>query len=285
MKVAIAGYSGLIGKHLERHLKSKKEIEIVHIEHDGDKLILNEAHLDADAVINLSGVNIMHRASDEFKEHVLASRAGTSAQINHFYDDKSQKPKVFISASAVGFYGNRPCESMIETSEKGSGFLSDLCEKWEKATFDSPINRIVVFRLGVVLAEDGGALPAMASQVKKGLGVIFGGGQEVMSWIHIDDVVKVFTQALEQSRFSGVYNLVTEAPVTQRLFVETLAKIFAKKVWIKLPKFLLKLILKDSSEIILNDTKVVPKKLKLSGYEFLYPDLESAIYSLKMRGL
>lgn len=284
MKVAIAGYSGLIGKHLVSHLTSIG-FEIVKIDHEGDRLMLNESHLGVDAVINLCGINIMHRASDEFKKHALASRAGTSTQINHFYDDKSLKPKVFISASAVGFYGNRPGETMIETSEKGAGFLSDLCEKWEKATFDSPISRIVVFRLGVVLAQDGGALAAMTAQVKKSLGVLFGQGQEMMSWIHIDDVVKVFTQALEQSRFSGVYNLVTEESVTHRQFLEEIAEIFGKKIWLKLPKFLLKLFLKDSSELILNDTKVFPKKLKLSGYEFLYPDLKSAIYSLKMRGL
>lgn len=284
MKVAVAGFSGLIGTHLVKHLQ-QKGYEVIPIAHKGDKLELDHRHLDVDAVINLSGQNIMHRWSESFKQHALQSRAGTSHDINHFYDDKAHKPKVFISASAIGYYGSCPGETLIETSPKGVGFLSDLCEKWEMASFDSPIHRVVVFRLGLVLAEDSGVAKNLVKQVKRGLGAVFGKGQEALSWVHIDDVVKAMTHALERSSYQGVYNLVSESTTTQKGFQEALAKTYGKKVWLKLPRFLLKLILGEASSVILSDLKVYPKNLKLSGYDFLYPDLESALYSLKTRGL
>jgi uncharacterized protein (TIGR01777 family) len=284
MKVAVAGYSGLIGRHLTKSLKDKG-FEVVEIPHRGDDLILDERHFDVDAVINLSGLNIMHRWSMAFKEEALSSRAGTATQINHFYDDKPKKPKVFISASAIGYYGDRPDEQLIETSPKGLGFLSDLVEKWEKATFNSPIHRIVVFRLGVVLSQDGGAVPKMAKAIKRHLGAILGNPLSIVSWIHIDDVVKAMIEALDRSSFSGIYNLVTDHPVSQRQFMDELAACFNKKIYLKLPAFLVKLVLGDAASILLNSAKVYPKKLKQSDFVFLYPEIQSALYSLKRRGL
>jgi len=284
MKIAVAGYSGSIGRHLCDHLK-KKGYYIIEIPHRGDELLLDDRHLDVDAVINLSGINIMHRWSESFKGHALSSRAGTSHAINHFYDQASKKPKVFISASAIGYYGDQPGETLIETSPKGLGFMSDLVEKWEKATFDSPIKRVVAFRLGIVLSHDGGALPQISAMVKKYLGCIVGNPKSYFSWIHIDDVVKAFATALERSSYSGIYNLVSENPVTQEVFLKTLAKIFKTKLFLRAPRFLVKMLLGDSSSVLLNDTKVYPKKLKQSDFDFSHPDYEEAIYSLVSRGL
>ena len=279
MKIAVAGSSGLIGRHLCDHLK-KLGHEIIPITHKDDRLILNEAHEDAEAVINLSGINIMQRWTFEFKEHAKNSRVGTAKQINQFYDLQRKKPKVFLSASAIGYYGDRPKETLIETSVKGEGFLSDLVDAWEKATLDSPIHRVVCFRLGMVLALDGGALPPLVKMTKLWLGAIMGNPDKMTSWVHIDDVVKAFSNALEQSSFSGVYNLVSEQSVTQKAFMDRLAQELKKKVYFKLPALIVKWIFGEASKILLDDAKVYPKKLKQSGFDFRYPDLDSALCSL-----
>lgn len=279
MKIAIAGSTGLIGRHLCAHLKNHGHM-IIPIDHKGDKLILNANHHDVDAVVNLSGVNIMQRWSAEFKGHAKDSRIGTASDINHFYDLQSKKPKVFISASAIGYYGNRPEETLIESSEKGEGFLSDLVAAWEKASFDSPIHRVVCFRLGMVLAPDGGALPPIVKMTRRWLGAIMGNPDKMTSWVHIEDVVRAFTKALEQSSYNGSYNLTSEQSVTQKKFMDTVAKELKRKIYLKLPSFIVKWIFGEASEILLDDAKVYPKKLKQSGFDFLYPDLDSALCSL-----
>jgi uncharacterized protein (TIGR01777 family) len=280
MKIAIAGFNGLIGTHLIKHLK-KQGHSIVEIPHRGDHLVLDERHADVEAVINLSGINIMHRWSESFKGHALSSRAGTAHDINHFYGLQTKKPQVFISASAIGYYGNHPHETLIEESPKGLGFLADLTQKWEKSTFNSSIHRVVAFRLGAVLSHDGGIVPKLLKLIKMHLGCILGDPESYFSWVHIEDVVRAFTKALDRSSFTGIYNLVSEGAVTQRKFMTTLASMYKHKIWFRVPKWLVKIVLGESASVILNDAKVYPKKLKLTDFDFLYPDLESALYSLR----
>lgn len=279
MKVAIAGITGLLGKQLACYLK-KLGHEVVAIGHKDDKLLLTDDHKDVDAVVNLSGANIMQKWTPEFKKHALDSRAGTSHEINHFFDQSRKKPTVFISASAIGYYGHQPEETLIESSPKGEGFLSDLVQAWEKASLDSPINRVVCFRLGVVLSDQGGALPRIMKSVKMRLGMILGNPRSYLSWIHIDDAIRAFAAALEQSSYKGIYNLVAEESVTQQNFMNTIAKLMNRKIYLKLPSFLVSLIFGEASEVLLNDAKVYPKKLKQSGFDFRYPDLDSSLCSL-----
>lgn len=279
MKIAIAGITGLIGRQLEKSLK-KHGHDVVAILHDGERLILNDSHKDVDAVINLSGVNIMQKWTPEFKTRVMNSRVNTAKQINHFYDQFSKKPKVLLSASAIGYYGHQPGETLVESSPKGEGFLSDLVDQWESATRDSAISRVVCFRMGVVLSNDGGALPKIIKGINLYLGAILGNPQSYMSWIHIDDVLKAFTNALEQNQYKGIYNLVSEQSVTQECFMKTLAKRLHRRIFLKLPQFIVNLIFGEAAEVITNDAKVYPKKLKQTGFDFSYPDLDSALYSL-----
>lgn len=279
MKIAIAGITGLIGSHLAKHLK-KLGHEVIAIGHNQNKLILTNEHKDVDAVVNLSGVNIMQRWGPEFKQQAFDSRAGTSHDINHFYDEVNKKPKVFISASAIGYYGHRPNETLIESSAKGTGFLSDLVDAWEKASLNSPIHRVVCFRLGVVLSDKGGMLFELVKIIKKRLGMILGPETNHLSWIHIDDAVRAFTAAIEQSSYKGIYNLVAEESVTQKQFMDEVAQSLKRKIFFKLPRFLVTFLWGEASELILNDTKVFPKKLKQSGFDFHYPDLNAAVCSL-----
>lgn len=281
MKIAIAGSTGLIGSSLSSYLQ-KLGHEIVPILHQGNQLILTKVHENVDAVINLSGVRIMQRWTPSFKKEAFDSRVGTSYAINHFYDQVAKKPKVFISASAIGYYGDQPGKTLIESSDKGDGFLSDLVEAWEKASFDSPISRVVCFRLGVVLSNKGGMLPKLIKMIKMQLGAVMGDPESYLSWIHIDDVIKAFTAAINQSCYHGIYNLVAEESITQKRFLDSIAKILKRKIFLKLPRFLATLILGEASEVVLNDMKVFPKKLKQTGFVFDYPDLNSALCSLML---
>lgn len=281
MKIAIAGSTGLIGSSLSSYLQ-KLGHEIVPILHQGNQLILTKEHEYVDAVINLSGVKIMQRWTSSFKKEAFDSRVGTSYAINHFYDQVAKKPKVFISASAIGYYGDQGGTTLIESSNKGVGFLSDLVEAWEKASFDSPISRVVCFRLGVVLSNKGGMLPKLIKMIKRRLGALMGDPESYLSWIHIDDVIKAFVAAINQSCYHGIYNLVAEESITQKFFLDSLAKILKRKIFLKLPRFVVTLIFGEAAEVILNDMKVFPKKLKQNGFAFDYPDLNSALCSLML---
>jgi hypothetical protein len=280
MKIAIAGYSGLIGRHLISALQKRGD-EVILIKHKNDKLQLDKEHESVDCVINLSGFPIMGRWTEETKLKIHDSRVNTAKQINHFYDTIAKKPKVFISASAIGYYGSDPQTTMIEDSPMGDGFLASVCDDWETATLDSPISRIVIFRLGVVLAKDGGFYPNIKKMVKSYLGVIFGSGRQMMSWVHIDDVIQAFLMAIDRSSMKGFYNLCAENPIRQKDMMKEIGALLKKPVFLRLPKFLLKILLGEASEFVLADMKAYPKNLKKSDFCFYFDDFKSAIESLE----
>jgi len=279
MKIAIAGASGFVGRHLVAALKKRGD-EVLEITHEGDRLILGEQHRAVDAVINLSGSPVFGRWTDKKKAHILASRVQTAKDLNRFYAQQKIRPKVLITASAIGYYGDRPHETLIEESKKGKGFLADVVEAWEKASLDSPIHRVVIFRFGIILGKDGGALKKLKTQVRFHLGAQLGSGQQMISWIHIEDVVRAILYSLDRSMMKGVYNLVTEEAVTQERLLNSLCQAMHKKCFLKIPAFMLRGLLGESASLFLSDQKAYPKKLKQNDFEFLYPDVESAIYSL-----
>lgn len=280
MKIAIAGYSGLIGRHLISALQKRGD-EVLEIKHKNGSLLFDKEHEGVDCVINLSGYPIMGRWSEETKLKIHDSRVNTAKQINHFYDTVAKKPKVFISASAVGYYGSDPQATMIEDSPMGDGFLASVCDDWETATLDSPISRIVIFRLGVVIAKDGGFYPNIKKMVKSYLGVIFGSGRQMMSWVHIDDVIQAFLMAIDRSSMKGFYNLCAENPIRQKDMMKEIGALLKKPVFLRMPKFFLKMLLGEASEFVLADTKAYPKNLKKSDFCFYFDDFKSAIESLE----
>lgn len=282
MRVALAGSTGFIGRHLKNYL-SAEGFEVIDIPHEGDRLLLGQEHEGVDAVINLSGASIRGRWSLKRQQQIVSSREGSAKQINHFYDGLAQKPQVLLSASGIGYYGDCPDQVVIESSAKGSGFLADVVARWEQATFDSPIKRCVVFRLGVVLGHDGGVLALLKRLVYGGVGAILGSKNTCFCWVHIQDVLRAFVFALQRGSVKGVYNLTAPESSTQQELMEGIGELCQRKVRWHVPAWLLKLILGEASCVILNQIKAYPKNLKLNGFEFLYPDLSTALASLKRK--
>jgi uncharacterized protein (TIGR01777 family) len=188
--------------------------------------------------------------------------------------------KSLVSASAIGYYGNRGDEWLNESSDPGSGFLAETTLKWEKAYANSPV-RSVKLRIGVVLSNDGGAMKELVQPLHYGICPILGNGRQFMSWIHVDDVCRMFIHAIGDESLSGAYNAVAAQPVRQSEFMHSLKKIFRlTSIAIPAPSFMMKMILGEKSAIVLDSTRVSCRKMQESGFEFIYPDLSSALQQL-----
>ncbi len=243
---------------------------------------LNNAANTTDAVIHLAGENIMaKRWTEEHKHNVIESRVKSTEKLLELIRNAQKKPKIFISASAVGYYGNR-FEEVDEDSKKGKGFLSDVTDAWEKSTFGFEkidIRRVNV-RIGIVLAKDDGALPKLVLPFKFFIGGSLGSGKQWMPWIHIEDLVKIFLFALDNVSVNGVINAVSPNPVTMNELSKTIGKVLNRPSFFKMPSFILKLILGEAASSVLEGAKVKPKKLKGMNFEFQFVDLRKALIDL-----
>src|SRR5688572_29063417 len=293
MKILITGASGLIGKALQKSFaetgydmllagrgEPKKSNEI-HWSVEGfreDDLARLEG---LDAVIHLAGEGIAGlRWTDEKKKAIRDSRVqGTHNLVNTLADLK-QKPKVFIAGSAMGFYGDRGDEVVTETSKPGDNFLADVAKDWEmesRRAEDSGV-RTVLLRTAIVLSKEGGALASMLTPFKFGVGGIVGSGKQWMSWISLDDVVDIINFALENENLRGAVNVASPNPVTNEEFTKTLGEVLYRPTILPLPEFAVNLVFGEMGDALLIDsTRVEPKRLKEAGFEFKYPELKPAL--------
>jgi hypothetical protein len=293
MNILISGSSGFIGKNLTEILKSKgynifklvrKASEV------GDKNIfwnIEEEYIDEekleniDVVIHLAGENISgSRWTSDKKKKILDSRVLGTRLISKSISKLKNKPKVFISASAIGYYGNRGNETLDENSSKGKGFLSDVCDKWESETKIAKIANIrtVNLRIGIVLSDLGGALEKMLLPFKIGVGGILGDGKQYMSWISIHDLVNIIIFCIENNNIVGPLNAVSPNPVTNYEFTKTLGQVLKRPTIFPLPKFVGKIIFGEmGDELLFSSTKVIPKKLKENKYNFIHNNLKEAL--------
>ena len=234
-----------------------------------------------DAVVHLAGETVASENwSAEKKRKIRESRTvGTKILVDALRKTKSA-PKILISASAVGFYGNREDEILTEDSAKGVGFFPDVCDEWEKesqkaADFGA---RVVNPRIGVVLAKDGGALEKMLTPFKFGVGGVVGSGKQWMSWIAIDDLISLIHFALENSELNGVINATAPNPVTNEEFTKTFGKVISRPTILPIPAFGIKLLFGEMGErLLLEGCRVIPKKAQDAGFEFQFVNLEDAI--------
>ncbi len=279
MKILITGASGLIGRKLQKDLQKLGHTIVAVDRQQWDALRSAEFPVSllqgCEAVIHLAGFPIAEkRWSREIKSKILDSRVRGTEQLVRALSQiqLGVRPHVFISASAVGFYGDRADEELNENSKSGNDFLADVVTQWETAAGaaqDLGI-RTLFMRSGVVLARGGGALAKMPP-------VILGSGKNYMSWIHLQDWVNFVIQALGDDKISGVYNMVSPQPVTQAFFVKALAR--AKKIPVVLwtPKIIFKMALGQMSEMLLASQKVKPARVLYSGFQFQFPTLEKAL--------
>lgn len=294
MKIVISGASGLIGTQLVKHLAGNGH-EVVRLVRRSPKAgevqwnpkagTLDAAALEgADAVIHLSGAGIGDkRWTNAYRKEILDSRTQTTAVLANTIASLSQKPKVFLSGSAIGIYGARNDEQLTEVSTHGTGFLADVCEQWEaaaKPAVDAGV-RTVFLRTGIVLTPKGGALKKLLPLFKLGVGGKFGNGKQWQSWISIDDEIGAIEHLLT-ANVSGAVNLTAPNPVTNAEFTKVLASVLKRPAIVPVPAFAPKIVLGGelADALLFTGQRVIPAALNASGYVFKHSTLESALRSL-----
>lgn len=295
MKILISGSSGLVGSALVPFLKTgghdvyrlvreKENNQADEIYWDPENGTIPLVQLEGfDAVIHLSGESIMGRWTAHKKQEIRDSRVKSTQILAEALSQLKNPPKVLISGSAVGFYGNRQEEILTEQSGKGEGFLSDVCQKWEAATqkaTDAGI-RVVHLRTGTVLSSKGGALKSMLAPFKLCLGGEIGDGKQYMSWISMDDLIYLIHYLLQNNSIVGPVNATAPVAVRNREFTQTLGTVLKRPTFFRIPSFLITLIFGEmGQELLLSSQRVEPKKALESGFKFSYPDLEQALRHL-----
>ena len=293
-KVLIGGGSGLIGKRLTA-LLLEKGYDVAWLSRsdtpvDGINSYLwdpvqgnmdEKALENCVAIINLAGESIANHAwTTSYRKKVIESRTHSARCIINALKENKNQISVLISASAIGFYGDRKDEIMTEESIMGNGFLTQSTAEWEKAYQDSSI-RTILFRIGVVLSKNGGALKEMSASIPVGICPVLGNGKQIISWIHIDDICLQMIHGIENENMQGIYNGVSPSPSPQRAFILAIRKNLNKwSIPIAIPSFILKLLMGERSSIVLNSSNVSSEKIKRSGYDFKFPTLESALISI-----
>ena len=234
-----------------------------------------------DAVVHLAGESISGlRWTDEKKKAIRDSRVQGTRTIIEAFARLEKKPKVFISGSATGFYGDRRDSEMNESNSAGDTFLSEVCKEWEAESrrADEMGIRTVLLRTGIVLSKNGGALATMLTPFKLGVGGVVGSGKQWMSWVSLDDVVGIINFVLENEEIHGPVNAVAPNPVTNAEFTKALGKELYRPTILPLPEFAVKLVFGEMGDaLLLDSTRVVPKRLLEAGYEFKFTDLQPAL--------
>lgn len=232
----------------------------------------------ADAVINLAGASLgAKRWTKEYKKIIFDSRIPLTRSISDAIIESERKPLVFISASAVGYYGDCGDEILTENSTPGAGFMAEICREWEKAALSADeFTRLVIPRMGVVLDRGEGMLGRLEPAFRSLFGGPLGSGAQWMSWIHIVDLINAFVWVLEHKEISGPVNFVAPQAATMNDLVKSLGEALGKPSFMKVPSFALRLGLGESADMILQGQRVVPRVLNESGFGFYYPGIREA---------
>jgi len=292
MRILITGASGLIGTALQRSfdeighellLASRKEAkDSQHIQWDVEKGFSEPERLEGiDAVVHLAGEGVFGLSwSDAKKKAIRDSRVDGTRSVVEAISKLKARPNVLVAASAIGFYGDRGDEEMTESSAAGDTFLAEVSKEWEseaRRAEDAGI-RTVLLRTGIILSKDGGALGTMLLPFKLGIGGVVGSGKQWMSWISIDDHIRVINYAIENENVRGAVNSVSPNPVTNGEFTKTLGEVLYRPTILPLPSFAVNMVFGEMGDaLLLASTRVVPKRLEDAGFEFKYPELKTAI--------
>ncbi len=298
-KIILTGATGLIGKNIAGKLIQRgEEVTIFTRSVDRAKRIIPNAaeyvawnyeqddwqgKLDGkDAVIHLAGENVMaKRWNEEHKKNIYNSRVATTRSLVRAIENVMNKPKVLISASAVGYYGNSE-EPVSEESKHGKDFLANVVKDWEKETEEVNLFNVrsVNIRTGIVLDRKGGALARMITPYKFFIGGPLGSGKQWFPWIHVDDIAGIFLFALDNERVQGVLNAVSPNPLRMNEFCKILGTVMNRPSLSKVPAFVLKIIFGEGAEVLLGGAKVMPEKTIELGYKFNFVEAEMALKSL-----
>lgn len=295
MKILISGGTGLVGRALTKQLiarghqvsilSRKKKNAPGYVYWDINRNYLQEdAFEKVDAIIHLAGEGIADKAwSEERKVQIIESRVKSTQLLYRELAKRNHQVKTFISSSAIGYYSDRGDILLTEEDSAAKDFLGTTCSEWENevSKIEKLGIRTIKLRTGIVLSIEGGALKKMIAPFRFHLGAALGDGKQWMSWIHIQDLINIYSYALEESTLSGVYNAVAPYPVTNNDFSKTLAKVLNKNFWLpNVPSFVLKLVFGEMASVVLGSTKVSSKKIEEAGYRFTFNQLEEALKNL-----
>lgn len=301
MKILMTGSTGLVGTALQKELKRaghtlcrlvRPDTKVEALKNSGGFDVkwdpatgeLGGAGVGADAVVNLGGASIAEeRWTAERKRVLRASRVDTTRALVNALTKMAARPRVLVSASAIGYYGNRGDETLREESPAGNDFLSEIAKEWEAEALKAEVLgiRVVVPRFGVILAREGGALAKMAQPFRLGVGGRIGSGRQWMSWITLRDVVAILQLALENGTARGPINVVAPEPVRNAEFTAALAKALHRPALFPAPPFALRMMLGEMADaLLLSSQRVVPGQLEKLGYRFEDSDLSKALTTL-----
>jgi len=301
MKVLITGSTGLVGSSLVSELEraghtvcrlirpvgsagAVRTTAGFDVRWDPTTGELGAAAVGADAVVNLAGASIVGgRWTKGRKDLLRSSRVDTTRTLVQALSKLAARPRVLVSASGIGYYGSRGDETLNEQSAPGNDFLSDLSKDWEGQALNAEAMgvRVVCVRFGIVLARDRGALPKMVRPFRLGVGGSLGSGRQWMSWVALEDVVAIVRLALENGTMRGPLNVVSPQPVRNADFTSCLARVLHRPALFPAPAFALRIVLGEMADgLLLSSQHVEPACLKKLGYQFLQPELESALRAI-----
>lgn len=298
MNILITGGTGLIGRRLTTFLNNHG-IQVRLVSRSADKTAetpqfawnvhqrsIDTAALEGvDAVIHLAGANIAEgRWTSKRKKEILDSRIRSTQLLFETIEKMEQKPSILICASATGYYGNKPFEhESSEDDTAGNNFLAKVCEDWEQEAdrFTTIGMRVVKVRTGVVLDQEGGALPKITLPIRLFAGTSLGSGKQYISWVHWEDWCQSILHFLVNQELSGAYNLVAPNPVTNAQLTRLIARTIHRPLWLpNAPQFMLKLMLGEMSSVLLEGHKISSTKLEKSDFKFKFESAEQAISQL-----
>jgi len=285
MKIAISGSTGFIGKQLSDYLlRSGNELTVISRgDLTGGSNQLAKVINSADVIINLAGAPVLQRWTRENKQLILSSRVETTRLLVEAVrkNPPEHRPKVFISSSAIGIYDNFGMHDENSTA-LGNDFLATVCKAWEFETdvLKKMSLRVCIVRLGIVLGTTGGTLKKMLPIYKAGLGGKIGSGVQPFSFVHIADLCRAAEHLITHDNSSGIYNIVSPNPVTNKLFTVTLADRLHRPAFAAVPEFALRMVYGEASGVITKGPYVKPAHLLEEGFKFRFPDISSALDDL-----
>lgn len=278
--IAISGASGFVGTSLTKFF-SNVGYKVIPISREilNNNNKLEELLNTTDIVINLAGANIINRWSESYKKLLYSSRIDTTSKIVKAINSISNKPKILISTSAVGIYDN--ISTYDEDGSFSNDFLSNLCQDWEKEALKAKneTTKVAIFRFGIVLGQEGGALQKMITPFKLGLGGTIGSGKQAFSFVHIDDLLNAYKFVIENSH-EGIFNLTAPKPTTNKGLTLALGKTLKRPTILPVPEFVLKLIFSEGARVLTDGQSAIPKKLLDLGFEFKFKTIEETIENL-----
>lgn len=297
-KIIITGGTGFLGSELIKDLiaqnyncvvftrnpsKYQNTESVEYVEWIPESNYLAKHISGAKAIINLAGAPIAgKRWTKSYKKEIIDSRVETTKALVEAVNQCSNKPQKFLSSSASGYFGDRGDEILTDESEPGKNFLAEVCIKWEQATENLSKNvDLIIFRTGIVLDPDNGALEQLLKPIKMYLGGSLGTGNQYFPWIHVADWKRFLIFALSNNGLGQKNNLCAPNPVTNNVLTKTIGKVYKRPTMFKVPAIVLRIVLGEAASMILDSTRMEPKNIQEANFKFEYELIEEAITNLK----